>query len=68
MKNVVDKQDIVLYTIDDIKRIFKIGRTQAYKLLAADGFPSFKLNKKIYVPKDKLENWINKNCGKTFNY
>lgn len=68
MKENMDNKEIVLYDISDIQRIFKIGRTKAYQLVSANGFPSIKLNRKVYVPKDKLEVWINRNCGKTFIY
>ena len=68
MENIIDKQDIVLYTIDDIQRIFKIGRTKAYQLMCSSGFPSFKLNRTMYVYKKKLEEWIVKNSGKTHRY
>ena len=64
----IDKEAPVLYTVSDIQRIFQIGRTKAYQLLRADGFPSITLNRKIYVAKDKLEDWLNKNSGKTFCY
>lgn len=58
--------DPVLYTVDDVRRIFKIGRTKAYELMASDGFPSFKINKQVYVEHDELNEWIRKNSGKTF--
>lgn len=64
----IDTNDIVLYTVDDIQRIFKLGRTKAYELMASDGFPSFKLNTKVYVEKSKLQNWICKRDGKTYNF
>lgn len=67
MGNIVDKQEIVLYTIDDIKQIFKIGRNKALALMSSSGFPSFKINRKLYVSKTELENWIAKNKGKTYN-
>lgn len=67
MENMVDKQDIVLYTIDDIKRIFKIGRNKALALMSSSGFPSFRINRKLYVSKNELESWIIKSKGKTYN-
>ena len=64
----IDKQDPILYNVDDIQRIFKIGRSKAYQLLSSSGFPSIKLNKKLLVEKGKLEDWIAKNSGKTYLY
>ncbi len=64
----IDKQEPVLYNVDDIQRIFKIGRSKAYQLLSSRGFPTIKLNKKMLVEKNKLEEWIAKNSGKTYIY
>lgn len=66
MENMVDKKEIILYTIDDIKQIFKIGRNKALALMSSSGFPSFRINRKLYVSKDELEKWIAKNKGKNY--
>lgn len=66
--NDVDTLGIVLYTVDDIQRIFKLGRTKAYELMSSDGFPSFKINSKVYVESEKLQKWIDKRVGKTYSY
>ncbi len=67
MKN-VDNNEIVLYNVDDIQRIFGIGRTKAYQLLSSKSFPSIKLNKRLLVEKNKLEEWIARNSGRTYIY
>lgn len=59
---------ITMYTVDDIQKLFMIGRTKAYQLMSSSGFPAIKLNKKLLVEKHKLEEWISKNSGKTYNY
>lgn len=64
----IDKEIPVLYDVDDIRSIFKIGRSKAYQLLSSSGFPAIKLNKKLLVERDKLEDWISKNSGKTYLY
>lgn len=58
----------MLYTVDDIREIFQIGRTKAYQLMVSDGFPSFRLNKKLYVSSEKLSEWISKNTRKTYKF
>lgn len=63
----LQNEEIVLYSVKDIQKIFKIGITQSYQLMSASGFPAIRLNKKLLVPKDKLIKWIDKNCGKTVN-
>jgi len=62
------EEDLILYTIEDIQRIFKIGRTKAYQLMCSASFPMFKLNRTMYVSKDELVKWIAKNKGKTYKY
>lgn len=67
-KQVMDESGIVLYNVEDIQRIFRLSRSKTYQLVSQKGFPAVRLNRKIYVPKNKLEQWIEKNCGKTFSY
>lgn len=64
----IDSNEPKLYTIDDIQRIFKIGRTKAYQLMNSDGFPSFRLNKKLYISEQNLNEWVSKTCRKTYKY
>lgn len=64
----LDNEEIRLYTVDDVQDIFKLGRTKAYQLMSSDGFPSFRLNKKLYVSHDKLTDWIRKTSGKEYTY
>ena len=44
--------DPIIYTVADIKRIFKCGLKQAYEIVNTKGFPSIKLGKKIIVEKN----------------
>ncbi len=64
----VDNSKTVLYTVDDIQKIFKLGRTKAYQLMISEGFPSIRLNRRLYVQKEKLDAWISQNSGKQFLY
>ena len=65
---VAEKEIPVLYDVDDIQRIFGIGRTKAYQLMDSSGFPSFRLNRRVLVSREKLEEWIRKTSGKTYVY
>jgi len=56
--------DIIMYTVKEIKDIFKCSSTQAYGLVNAKGFPSMKVGGKILTEKRALENWLDKNRGK----
>jgi len=65
INNKIENDDPVIYTVKDIQRIFKCGKNQAYELMNSDCFPSFKINCKLLVYKNKLEEFLNKNTGKT---
>ncbi len=66
--NSIDNKSITIYTVSDIQKLFGIGRTKAYELMSADGFPSFKINKRVYVEHGKLLSWLDKRAGKQFNF
>jgi len=53
-----------MYTVKDIKDIFKCGQKQAYELVNTSGFPSIRIGAKILVEKKALENWLDKNRGR----
>ena len=54
----MDNKDPVLYTVQDIKRIFKCGQRQAYELVKTPGFPSFRVGTKLLVEREALMKWI----------
>jgi len=60
------QDSIIMYTVNDLQKIFKSSRTTIYKLVGSDGFPSIKIGGKILTEKTALEKWIEKNRGKTF--
>ena len=62
------ENDIIIYTVNDIQRILSLGKTRAYELMRSDGFPSFKLNNRIYITKPNFEKWLEKYTNKTFRY
>ena len=54
----MDNKDPVIYTVQDIKRIFKCGQRQAYELVKTPGFPSFRVGTKLLVEREALLKWI----------
>lgn len=60
--------DTIIYTVTDVQKILSLGRTRAYELMRSDGFPSVKLNNRLYVSKENFEKWFNKQTNKTYNY
>lgn len=60
--------DIIVYRVGDIQHILSLGKTRTYELMRSDGFPSFKLNNRLYVTKENFEKWLSKYTNKTFRY
>ena len=56
---------ITMFTVKDIQAIFKCGQKQSYELVNSNGFPAIKIGGKILVEKKALEQWLDKNKGKT---
>ena len=54
----------LLYGVKDIQQIFGIGKNLAYKLIKTSGFPSININGRYYIPKSKLDKWIESNTGR----
>jgi len=54
-----------LFTVKEIKTIFRCGRKQAYEIVNANGFPSIRIGGKILVERKALEDWLSKNKGKS---
>lgn len=58
--------NVETYTVQDIQKIFKCGKRQAYELMRAPAFPSIKLGGKYIVEKRALERWFSDYEGKNF--
>lgn len=41
-----------------------ISRAGAYQLLHTESFPTLRIGKRLLVPRDKLNAWIDKNTGR----
>ena len=62
----IDSGEIILYTVSDIQRIFKIGRNKAYQLMSSSGFPSITINNRIYVTQENLKKWLDTYTGRKY--
>lgn len=60
--------DTIIYTVTDVQNILSLGRTKAYELMRSDGFPSVKLNNRLYVSKENFEKWFDKQTNKVYHY
>ena len=52
------KYEIVLLSVADVQKILGIGKTKAYSLFGQKDFPSFRIDNRYYVKKEKFEKWI----------
>ncbi len=50
--------------VSELSEYLGIGRATAYELVNSDGFPSFRIGKKILINVDALEEWIKSNIQK----
>lgn len=53
-----------LIGVKDLMEYFDCGIDAAYMLVRRRDFPSFKMGNKHYVVKDKLADWVEKECRK----
>ena len=51
-------------TVSELSKYLGIGRATAYELVNSEGFPSFRIGKKILINVDALKDWINQNIQK----
>ncbi len=55
-----------LLTPKDIQSIFSIGKNQAYALMNSAGFPTIKLNSRLYVEQEELSKWLATYKGRSY--
>jgi len=60
MEQVINTNTAQFYCVSDIQRILRIGRNSAYKLITTNDFPSIQVGKRIIVPVDRFNNWVDK--------
>lgn len=47
-----------LLTIDEARKILRVGRNVMYELIRTGGVPHIKIGKQIRIPLKELEEWI----------
>lgn len=52
----------ILLTPAEARQLLGIGRTEMYALCKTKGFPAFKIKSRVYVNKDKLQEWADRQC------
>lgn len=65
-KTCVDYESMVLLTAKDVGEIFHMGKNQVYNLMRSSGFPTIRINNRMYVQKDALQKWLNRYQGRIY--
>lgn len=60
----MERENINLLTPKDIQSIFKCGRKKAYEIMNQRSFPSFRIDRMLYVEENELKKWIAKVANK----
>jgi excisionase family DNA binding protein len=53
------KNEKICYSVEEVGEILGVSRSTAFNLVKSDGFPSFRIGKRIIVPKDAFHRWLN---------
>lgn len=64
----MSKSEFRLLTVQEVAVILGLGRTKTYELMRSKGFPSMRLNNKLLVRDDLLDEWVRLYTGKQYNY
>ena len=67
MKNSMYKtyDELPLYlNADTVAKLLGISISSAYELMNEEGFPSVRIGKRLIVPKEKLQAWVEAHMGK----
>lgn len=55
-----------IMTVKEFSAEYNIGQNKAYEIVNAKDFPKFKCGKKIIIIRDKVDEWLYKQIGKSF--
>lgn len=56
--------DKKFYTVKELSEILPIGTSNLYNLVNSKNFPSIKINRRILIPIDEFQKWIETSAGK----
>jgi excisionase family DNA binding protein len=48
----------LVFTVDEAARLLRVGRKQAYEAVAEGEIPSFRIGKRILIPRAALEQML----------
>ena len=54
----------LMLSVPEMGAALGISRAGAYELAQSEGFPALRIGTRIVIPKDKLQEWVNKQTEK----
>ena len=54
----------LMLSVPEMAAVLGISRAGAYELARAEGFPALRIGTRIVIPKDKLQEWVDKQTEK----
>lgn len=51
------------YNVPEAAKVLGVSVPKLYQLCHAEGFPAVRLGTRIVIPIDKLDQWLNEQCG-----
>lgn len=55
-----------IWDVKQFSKAYGIGMNTAYEMVHAKDFPKIKKGRKFFILKNKVEDWFEKNIGRTF--
>ena len=55
----MDRDNRLVYTVDEVATMLGLSESYAYKLARARKFPVLQLGRRMVVPKEKFQIWLN---------
>lgn len=53
-----NKKNPMMISVDELSALFGISRSGAYQLAKSKGFPSITIGRRIFILRDRLQEWI----------
>ena len=54
----------LMLSVPEMAAVLGISRAGAYELARSEGFPALRIGNRIVIPKDKLQEWVDKQTEK----
>ena len=54
----------LMLSVPEMAAVLGISRAGAYELARSEGFPALRIGTRIVIPKDKLQEWVDKQTEK----